>query len=278
MRVGYLLAGAAFLVQAPRLVLAVLAADRLAIPASTERGLLTLAAVGTAVVLTGGGIYLAHSALTAPRWRPALGAAWLLVLTASAGLVAPAIAGGLAGEHLYQVLGSPGLRQAWATLAALAHEVTAAGCMLAAAASARRTSVEDLELALADARDEVSELRGQLERFERAASELTTRAAAAERVASELTSELEREQQAVSELSDRVERAQERARRAEQEASELRGELRASQRAATPAPQPAQGQPPVAAQRCRYCDRTDFATPQARAAHEGRCPERLEEK
>lgn len=167
-RTGYLLAGAAFAVQAPRLVLTVLAADRLPVDADTERLLLTVAGIGTAVVMTGGGVFLAHAALTAQRWRLALGFAWLLVLTASAGLVAPAIVARLAGQDLHQVLGHPGLAKAWAILASLAHELTAAGCMLGAAAvAAKSPSPENGELLL------WNQLDGARERAERAERELS---------------------------------------------------------------------------------------------------------
>ena len=163
-RLGPVLAGAAILVQAPRLVLTFLAADRLAVGPDTEQILLSVAAIGTAVVLTGGGVYIASAALTAPRWRLALGVAWALVLTASAGLVAPAIAGRLADQDLHEVVSAPGLRRAWAVLAALAHELTAAGCMLAAAAASHREGSEDLELRLYSERDAAVERAEQAER------------------------------------------------------------------------------------------------------------------
>jgi hypothetical protein len=167
-RLYYALAAAAFLVQAPRLVLTVLAADRIRVAPGTQEQLLSVAAVGTALVLTGGGILMAHAALSAPRWRLALGVAWVLILTASAGLLAPAIAGGLAGQDLHEVLSSPTLRRAWAVLAALAHELAAAGCMLAAAALRGNCSdPEELELRL------WSEIDAALERAERAEQELS---------------------------------------------------------------------------------------------------------
>ena len=60
-RSGVWIAMAAILVQAPRLVLAVLAADHQSIGAAWERGLLVVAGIGTATVLTGGNLYLAHA-------------------------------------------------------------------------------------------------------------------------------------------------------------------------------------------------------------------------
>lgn len=180
-RIGYFLAGAAFLVQAPRLVLTVLAADRLPVSVDTERVLLTIAAVGTAIVLTGGGVFLAHAALTSQRWRLALGVVWLVVLTTSAGLVAPAIASRLAGKELHEVFGQRGdLAKVWAVLASLAHELTAAGCMLGAAAGSSKRRLPEDELKLWNERDEA------VERAERAERELTELRARAELSASAL--------------------------------------------------------------------------------------------
>jgi len=134
--VGVGVALAAILVQAPRLVLAVLAADHLPVGADAERSLLVIAGVGTALVLTGGNLYLAHAIARVRRWRRALAAVWLAVLISSGGLVVPLVAAGLRGRTLPQLLDSELLAWSWSVLAALAHEVTAAGCVLAAAAAA----------------------------------------------------------------------------------------------------------------------------------------------
>jgi MFS family permease len=132
-QIGHTIALAAILVQAPRLVLTLLAADRQAVATSWQRVLLVVAGIGTAVVLTGGNLYLAHTLAMATRWRGQLACVWIVVLLSSGILVVPLIAGGLAGRPLHEVLGSERSRWAWAVLAAVAHEVTAAGCMLAAA-------------------------------------------------------------------------------------------------------------------------------------------------
>jgi hypothetical protein len=131
---GVWIAMAAILVQAPRLVLAVLAADHQSIGAAWERGLLVVAGIGTATVLTGGNLYLAHAIGSARRRRRWLVGVWLLVLASTGGLVVPLIAAGLGGRTLSQLLGGAALTWTWSGLAALAHEVTAAGCVLAAAA------------------------------------------------------------------------------------------------------------------------------------------------
>lgn len=207
-RFGYLLAGAAFVVQAPRLVLTILAADRLPVEAQVEQQLLAVAALGTAIVLTGGGMFLAHAALTAPRWRLALGISWVLVLTASAGLVAPAIAGGLADRRLHEVISTSPVRTAWALLASLAHELTAAGCMLAAAASSRKETIEELELrlyaerdaAVAKAEEEIAVARADRE-IAVARMERDSALARAERAERELSAMTELYQAFVGELA-----------------------------------------------------------------------------
>jgi hypothetical protein len=133
-RAGLAIALATILVQAPRLVLALLAADRLPVAPATERGLLVLAGIGTALVLTGGNLYLAHTVAQVEPWRRTLVATWLAVLAASGGLVLPLIVAGLSARTLPEMLGGGGLAWPWAVLASIAHELTAAGCVLASAA------------------------------------------------------------------------------------------------------------------------------------------------
>jgi hypothetical protein len=140
-RAGLAIALAAILVQAPRLVLALLAADRLPVAAAAERALLVLAGVGTAVVLTGGNLYLAHTVAQVRPWRRTLAAAWLAVLAASGGLVLPLVVAGLTARTVPQVLGAGRLEWPWALLASIAHELTAAGCVLASAAWAATPAV-----------------------------------------------------------------------------------------------------------------------------------------
>jgi hypothetical protein len=121
-------------VQAPRLVLVILAADSLPVAPAAERGLLALAGIGTALVLTGGNLFLAHTVAQVEAWRRTLAAAWIAVLAASGGLVLPLIVSGLSARSVPQVLGAGRLAWTWALLAAVAHELTAAGCVLASAA------------------------------------------------------------------------------------------------------------------------------------------------
>ncbi|HEV3074009.1 MAG TPA: hypothetical protein VHB47_06280, partial [Thermoanaerobaculia bacterium] len=137
---GLRIALAAILVQAPRLVLVVLGADRMPVPAPAERALLVVAGIGTALVLTGGNLYLAHTVAQVRSWRRTLAAAWVLVLAASGGLVLPLIVAGISARSVPQVLGAGRLEWTWALLAALAHELTAAGCVLASAAWAAQAA------------------------------------------------------------------------------------------------------------------------------------------
>lgn len=116
--IRHVLVGAAFLFQTCQLVLRTLAAG----PRPLSQLLVAVvAAVAMAVILMGGVIYLAHAALTAPRWRIALGITWVLVLSAPAGM------------EMHDAVSYPGLRLAWALLPGL----TATGCVLAAVASSR---------------------------------------------------------------------------------------------------------------------------------------------
>jgi len=73
-----------------------------------ERALLVVAGAGTALVLTGGNLYLAHAIARVRRWRRMLGAVWLVVLVSSGGLVVPLVAAGLTGRTLPQLLGDTG--------------------------------------------------------------------------------------------------------------------------------------------------------------------------
>ena len=162
-RSGVWIAMAAILVQAPRLVLAVLAADQQSIGAAWERGLLVVAGIGTATVLTGGNLYLAHAIGRSRRRRRWLVGVWLLVLASTGGLVVPLIAAGLGGRTLPQLLGGAALTWTWSGLAALAHEVTAAGCVLAAAAlGGDAAAAERQELLLAQEQQLLRARNGEL--------------------------------------------------------------------------------------------------------------------
>jgi MFS family permease len=176
--------------------MAVLAADRQPVGVEAERALLVVAGVGTALVLTGGNLYLAHAVARVRRWRRLLGAVWLAVLVSSGGLVVPLVAAGLLGRTLPQLLGGEGRAWGWSLLAALAHEVTAAGCVLAAAAVAsERTAAERSQAREVDellrqrdaARQELAALHELAEvRRQRAGSELAAAGSGARSRAREL--------------------------------------------------------------------------------------------
>jgi hypothetical protein len=63
-----------------------LAADVMPIAAAAEHGLLVVAGIGTALVLTGGNLYLPHPVAQIKAWRRTLAATWIAVLAASGGL------------------------------------------------------------------------------------------------------------------------------------------------------------------------------------------------
>ncbi len=67
---GLRIALAAILVQAPRLVLVVLGADRMPVPASAERALLVVAGVGTALVAGPGKTTAAATIAAGPGAAP----------------------------------------------------------------------------------------------------------------------------------------------------------------------------------------------------------------
>jgi uncharacterized membrane protein YgcG len=142
---GVWVAMAAILVQAPRVVLAVLEADRQPLDADWQRRLLVLAGCGTAVVLTGGNLYLVHTLVQARRWRRLLLATWLVVLGSTCFLVVPLIVAGINGQRITQVLAPHALTWIWAVVAALSHEVTAAGCVLSFGALATTAEAEARE-------------------------------------------------------------------------------------------------------------------------------------
>jgi len=161
-RAGLLVALAAVLVQGPRLVLTLLAADRIAVPPAWTAALLAGAGVGTTLALTGGNIYLAHVLFTVRRRRRLLAVLWAGALVCTAVLVTPQIVAGLDGKPLVEVLASEPSRWGWGLVAALAHELVAASCMLAAAAAQHQQhELSRLTSKLAQQAAELRELRAR---------------------------------------------------------------------------------------------------------------------
>lgn len=160
---GYWIAAAALLTNGPRLVLAFLEADGLVIGADVRSRLLHLTGWATAIVLTGGGAFLAHEAARAGRGRGLLVVCWLAVLLFSGLIIPPVLVTSLAASPLAAVL-SPGWpRWAWACLAVLAVEVIAAGAMLAEVRRRQELQLSSqLELELCELRSSRAELSSKL--------------------------------------------------------------------------------------------------------------------
>jgi hypothetical protein len=142
---GRFVAVAATLVSAPRLVLAFLTGDGVALPPAVRIALLAASSIATAVAVTGGAAYLAHAMVTAQTGRSTLGAIWLAALLCSSALMAPLIVAGLQHSPLAGTLAAPASRWAWAVCAVLSVDLVAAGAMRAGAAERRDREKLDQE-------------------------------------------------------------------------------------------------------------------------------------
>ncbi|RME83102.1 MAG: hypothetical protein D6775_09040 [Caldilineae bacterium] len=134
-RVGLLVALAALLVNAPRLMLIYLRVDGLALPAQIEGAMLALTGIATGIVLTGGGMYIAHvlarPAGTGGFARALLGLCWVLLLAFAVVLVSPALVAGIRATDMAGVLTTTRWQWVWAVTAVAAVEILAAGAMVA---------------------------------------------------------------------------------------------------------------------------------------------------
>jgi len=139
-RLGVLFAVAAVTVTAPRLALAFLAADGVAVPTAWRIDLQAVSSVATAVVLTGGTAYLAHAIAVASAGRGVLVALWTAALVCSGALIAPAIVATLRAQSLSAVLGVQ-RHWGWSICAVLAVDLVASGAMLA---DARRSASDPM--------------------------------------------------------------------------------------------------------------------------------------
>ena len=139
---GLWIALAALAVSAPRLSLAFLQADGVRLPAMVEAGLVGLTGVATAIVLTGGNMYLAHSIaderVRGGWYKIALGVAWIAELLFSLALIAPSLVNALRASGMDGVLATSGAQWLWAIAAVLAVETLAAAAMVADAAHRSR--------------------------------------------------------------------------------------------------------------------------------------------
>jgi hypothetical protein len=162
-RRGSWFAAAAVLVTAPRLVIAFLAADGVALPPAMRTTLLCTSSVATAICLTGGSAYLAQAIAAARGAGRLLPVLWLVILVASSALMAPVLAAGLAASPLAAVLSGPAERWGWAICAVLAVDLVAAAVMRADAVARRqheeRDAAHEREIAeLIEQRDRAREL------------------------------------------------------------------------------------------------------------------------
>ena len=138
----------ALLVNGPRFVLTFLRVDSellnsQLLPSGIERLLLTATGVGTAIVLTGGGMRIAHvlAKPTTPRGmvRAFLAVCWGLLLAFTVVILAPGFVAAIRTSDLADVLSSNSSQWSWSVVAVLAVEV------LAAAAIAGATLLEGAE-------------------------------------------------------------------------------------------------------------------------------------
>jgi len=133
---------AAVMVAGPRLLLAYVELDGLAMSAGDRRLLLEASALGTVSVLTAGQVILAHHLARSTWQRGPIASAWGLALAATVYLSAPVVYVGLPESRLGQVL--PGAWGWWySVIAVLGVELVAAALAVVAASPATSTE-EDL--------------------------------------------------------------------------------------------------------------------------------------
>ena len=134
-RAGLLVALAALLVNGPRLVLIYLQVDGLTLPAQVEGAMLALTGIATGIVLTGGGMYVAHvlarSGTRAGPVRGLLALCWVLLLAFAVVLISPALVAGIRATDMAGVLATARWQWVWAITAVAAVEILAAGAMVA---------------------------------------------------------------------------------------------------------------------------------------------------
>lgn len=165
-RLGSYLPALAIAVHAPRLILAYLDAEGVVVATAWRTGMLTLAAVATGIVLTGGSAYLAHSLPGLVRHRRLVAVCWVTILVTTGGLLAPLVVGSLSHRELDEVLTSPAARWSWALGAVLCVELVAGAGMLAHAAErARGQRLDELDQQLVQLAGERNELESELGRL-----------------------------------------------------------------------------------------------------------------
>jgi hypothetical protein len=171
-RWGLWIAMAAVLVATPRLVLTLLAGDRIGLGPALTAWLIAISGAGAAVVLSAGQLYIVHVIGTAAR-RTVLSLLWAGVLAMTGVIVTPMIVAGLEARTLPQVLTEPWQagwsRWIWAAVAVLAVELAAAVCVYADRLHARdaeqraalHEQLQHLHAELAGARQQLAEQRAR---------------------------------------------------------------------------------------------------------------------
>lgn len=172
---GRILARAAIAVSLPLLALAALEAHRLAAPAWLQAGGLWFSAVGMAVAVTGGAIFLQESLVQLRgESRGLIVMAWLAAVVCQGWLVAPWIVAHLPGSPVGAQLDAVGPWAPWAWAIAWigAADVVAGGVVRAAAlqgaqadraAAAAASGVAELLAQRDEARALVQQLRSQID-------------------------------------------------------------------------------------------------------------------
>lgn len=138
---GIQLAAAALVVAVPRYVIAFLAADNLRFPTPVEGLLLGVSAFATAIIVAGGGAYVAHAVASAQaNWlkRGLLLGLWLVLLACEIVLLAPPVVASLRKSELAHVLVAQFYFDAlWSVVMVATPALCAAACVLAASLDKR---------------------------------------------------------------------------------------------------------------------------------------------
>lgn len=145
---GFWIVIAAILVNGLRFVMIFLLADGVKIPATIENTILTVTGIATGVVLTGGGMYLAHQ-LAEIRGRSGakmiLLTAWVSLLVFSVILIAPALILSWRNSPLSAII-SQEYDWIWSVVAVVAIEVLAGAAMFAQALTDSPDAVQPVKL------------------------------------------------------------------------------------------------------------------------------------
>ena len=145
---GFWIVIAAILVNGLRFVMIFLLADGVKIPANIENTILTVTGIATGIVLTGGGMFLAHQ-LAGIRGRSGakmiLLTAWVSLLVFSVILIAPALILSWRNSPLSAII-SQEYDWIWSVVAVVAIEVLAGAAMFAQALTDSHTETQAVKL------------------------------------------------------------------------------------------------------------------------------------